>query len=124
MRGKPIIKQTVSKDGGRTWSPAEPSVLPNPNAGITMTKLNNGHIVLIFNNTNKGRSPLNLARSLDGGRTWEEPLMLESNPGEYSYPCIIQTSDGCIHMTYTYRRYTIKHVEMNEKWLVHLKRPN
>jgi predicted neuraminidase len=124
MRGRPIIKQTVSKDGGKSWRPAEQSVLPNPNAGIAMTKLRNGHIVLIFNNTNKGRSPLNLARSLDGGRTWEEPLALESNPGEYSYPCIIQTKDGRIHMTYTYRRYTIKHVEMNENWLVRLKRPN
>ena len=52
------------------------------------------------------------------------PLELESNPGEYSYPCIIQTKDGKIHMTYTYRRYTIKHVEMNENWLIHTDRPN
>lgn len=124
MRGKPIIKQTVSKDGGKTWSEAEESVLPNPNAGIAMCKLKNGHVLLIFNNTKKGRSPLNLVRSLDGGKTWEEPFVLESNPGEYSYPCIIQTSDGKIHMTYTYRRYTIKHVEMNENWLVYTDRPN
>jgi predicted neuraminidase/peroxiredoxin len=124
MRGKPIIKQTISKDGGKTWSQAEESVLPNPNAGIALCKLKNGHVVLIFNNTNKDRSPLNIVRSLDGGRTWQTPLTLEPNPGEYSYPCIIQTKDGRIHITYTYRRYTIKHVEMNENWLVHLKRPN
>ncbi|MHC4171419.1 MAG: exo-alpha-sialidase [Planctomycetota bacterium] len=124
MRGKPIIKQTLSEDGGKSWSEAGLSVLPNPNAGIAMTKLKNGHVVLVFNNTNEGRSPLNIARSLDGGRTWEEPLVLEPNPGEYSYPCVIQTSDGRIHISYTFRRYTIKHVEMNENWLVHLKRPN
>jgi len=124
MRGKPIIKQTISKDGGKTWSKAVPSKLPNPNAGIAMTKLKNGHVILVFNNTSKGRSPLNIARSLDGGRTWEKPLTLEPNPGEYSYPCVIQTSDGRIHISYTFRRYTIKHVEMNEDWLVHMKRPN
>ncbi len=80
--------------------------------------------VLVFNNTSQGRSPLNVIRSLDGGQTWEEPLALESNPGEYSYPCVIQTSDGRIHISYTFRRYTIKHVEINEDWLVGLKRPN
>jgi len=124
MRGKPIIKQTLSKDGGKSWSEAELSVLPNPNAGIAMTRLKSGHVVLVFNNTSKGRSPLNIVRSLDGGRTWQKPLTLEPNPGEYSYPCIIQISDGRIHISYTFRRYAIKHVEMNENWLVHLKRPN
>jgi len=124
MRHKPIIMQTISKDGGKTWSQAVPSVLPNPNAAIAMTRLKNGHVVLVFNNTQSGRSPLNIARSLDDGRTWEKPLTLEPNPGEYSYPCIIQTSDGRIHISYTYRRYTIKHVEINENWLVRLKRPN
>jgi len=124
LRGKPIIKQTISNDGGKSWSEAENSILPNPNSGIALTKLSNGNIVLIFNNSSKDRTPLCLARSTDGGVTWEEPLELESNPGKYSYPCIIQTSDGKIHMTYTYRRYTIKHVEMNENWLIHTNRPN
>ncbi|MHC4526302.1 MAG: exo-alpha-sialidase [Planctomycetota bacterium] len=124
MRGKPIIKQALSKDGGKTWSEAKESVLPNPNAGIAMCKLKNGHVVLVFNNTSKGRSPLNIVRSLDGGRTWETPLALETNPGEYSYPCVIQASNGSIQISYTYRRYTIKHVEMNENWLVRMKRPN
>lgn len=41
-----------------------------------------------------------------------------------NYPCIIQTSDGRIHISYTFRRYAIKHVAMNEDWLVRFKRPN
>ena len=49
---------------------------------------------------------------------------LETDPGEYSYPCIIQTGDGRIHVTYTYRRYSIKHVEFNEDWLTQYDRPN
>lgn len=51
-------------------------------------------------------------------------MRIYQHPGEYSYPCVIQTSDGRIHISYTFRRYTIKHVEMNENWLVHMKRPN
>jgi predicted neuraminidase len=89
-----------------------------------MTRLANGHLVVVFNDSELARTPLSIARSLDEGRTWETPLHLESNPGEYSYPCVIETNDGRIHITYTFRRYSIKHVELNEDWLVHFERPN
>ena len=124
LRKGPRIVQTESRDGGRTWSPSVATPLKNPDAGIAMTRLRNGHLVLVFNDSENSRSPLSIARSLDEGRTWETPLALESNPGEYSYPCVIQTLDGRIHVTYTFRRYSIKHVEMDENWLVHLQRPN
>jgi alpha-L-rhamnosidase len=89
-----------------------------------MVRLDNGHVVVVFNDSERNRTPLSIARSVDEGRTWEAPLALESNPGEYSYPCVIQSADGKIHVTYTYRRASIKHVELNEDWLVHLERPN
>ncbi len=124
LREGPRIMQTESRDAGRTWSNARPTALKNPDAGIAMTRLTNGHVVLVFNDSETDRSPLSIVRSLDEGRSWEAPLVLESNPGEYSYPCVIQTSDGRIHITYTFRRYTIKHVELGESWLVNLERPN
>jgi predicted neuraminidase/peroxiredoxin len=124
LRKGPRILQSESHDGGRSWSPATATDLKNPDAGIAMTRLKNGHLLLVFNDSETARTPLCIARSLDEGRTWERPLMLESNPGEYSYPCVIQTSDGRIHITYTFRRYTIKHAELNEDWLIHLQRPN
>ena len=89
-----------------------------------MTALKNGHWVLVYNDTDSARTPLSITRSVDEGRSWETPLKLEANPGEYSYPSVLQTEDGKIHVTYTFRRYAIKHVELNEDWLVHLKRPN
>lgn len=124
LRKGPRILQTESRDGGRTWSPAAVTELKNPDAGIAMTRLRNGHLVLVFNDSAKERTPLSIARSLDEGRTWQPPLVLEANPGEYSYPCVIQTSDERIHVTYTFRRYAIRHVELNEDWLTHLDRPN
>ncbi len=124
LRHSQFIRQVESRDAGQTWSQAVPTPLKNPDSGITMTRLANGHLVLVFNDSQSGRTPLSIIRSLDEGRTWEKPLHLESNPGEYSYPCIIQTADGQIHVSYTFRRYSIKHVELNEDWLVHMNRPN
>ncbi len=122
LRGFGHIRQIESTDAGHTWSPAEPTPLANPDAGITMTRLAGGHLILVFNDSKTDRTPLSICRSLDEGRTWQSPLHLESNPGEYSYPSVIQTADGHIHITYTFRRYSIKHVELNEDWLVHFER--
>lgn len=36
---------------------------------------------------------------------------------EYSYPSVLQTSDGYIHVTYTYNRETIKYVKFMESWI-------
>ncbi len=118
------ITQVESSDGGLTWNRAVDTPLENPDSGITMTRLTNGHLVLVYNDSQTSRTPLSITRSIDEGRTWEKPLRLESNPGEYSYPSIIQSTDGRLHLTYTYRRYAIKHVELNEDWLIHMSRPN
>jgi predicted neuraminidase len=124
LRSEPYILRTESRDGGRTWSETERTDLHCPGSGIAMRRLRNGHLVLVHNDSPNDRSPLNIVRSTDEGATWSDSRILEPNPGEYSYPCVLQTSDGAIHITYTFRRYAIKHVELNEDWLVHLERPN
>lgn len=125
MRSAPRIPQSLSLDGGQTWSAPSRTALKNPGAGIAMTKLQNGHVLLVFNDTVvEPRSPLSIARSTDDGRSWAKPIELESNVGEYSYPCVLQGHDGRIHITYTCRRWSIKHVELSETWLTQFERPD
>ena len=124
LRSSPRTALVTSADEGLTWSPAKATDLKNPGAGISLARLANGHLVFVFNDSETDRTPLSIVRSTDEGRSWEEPLTLEANPGEYSYPCVIQSADGRIHVTYTFRRYSIKHVELNEDWLTHMSRPN
>ena len=59
--------------------------------------------------TPKGRTPLSIAASRDG-TNWTNVVTLENEPGEYSYPAMIQTRDGRVHVTYTWQRQKIKHV--------------
>jgi predicted neuraminidase len=100
-----------STDGGRTWTPARPTSLHHPNSGIDAVALRDGRILLVYNYTKQGRSPLNVAVSRDG-ETWNMFLTLESEPGEFSYPAVIQASGGNAHITYTWNRRRIKHVEI------------
>ena len=111
-RRERFIAQCWSRDGGKTWSEMTATALPNPNSGIDAVTLADGRQLLVFNNTQRGRTPLNVATSRDG-KHWDVVLTLESQPGEYSYPAVIQTSDGLVHTTYTYRRESIKHVVLD-----------
>ncbi|CAN5845294.1 exo-alpha-sialidase [soil metagenome] len=97
-----------STDSGKTWGSMTLTELPNPNSGTDAVTLKDGTQLLIYNHTPKGRSPLNLAVSKDG-KTWQAALVFENTAGEYSYPAIIQTSDGLVHVTYTWKRQKIKH---------------
>jgi predicted neuraminidase len=99
-----------SEDGGQTWTPTRASAVPNPNSGLDAVRLASGRVVLACNPVHEGRSPLSLLVSNDNGETWPERLDLEDGPGEYSYPSILQSRDGKIHLVFTYRRETIRHV--------------
>lgn len=100
-----------SFDEGLTWTDAHPIDIPNPNSGIDAVGLRDGRIVLIYNNTTSGRTPLNLAVSKDGEH-FTMFQTLESDPGEYSYPAIIQGQDANLYMTWTWNRKRIAFAEV------------
>jgi predicted neuraminidase len=111
------ITESWSSDGGRTWSVMKATPLPNPSSGIDAVMLKDGRALLVYNHTERARSPLNVAVSSDG-KTWRAALILEDQPGEYSYPAVIQTADGLVHVTYTWKRERIKHVVIDPRKLV------
>jgi predicted neuraminidase len=110
--------QIWSDDGGITWGKMTLMELPNPNSGTDAVTLRTGRQLLVYNHNtragsnNKGRSPLNVALSNDGAN-WSAALVLEDDPNApngFAYPAVIQTSDGLVHITYTWERKRIKHV--------------
>lgn len=107
-----LIWQAWSADQGKSWSNMRLLDLPNPNSGIDAVTTRKGKHVLVYNHTIKGRSPLNVAVS-DNGMNWNAAAVLENSPGEYSYPAVIQTADGKIHITYTWKRTDIAHVVLD-----------
>jgi predicted neuraminidase len=103
------IFEIWSEDGGQTWGEMKLTTLPNPNSGIDAVTLRDGRQLLVYNHSTKGRSPLNVAVSEDG-KVWQSALTLEDEPGkQFSYPAVIQTKDGLVHITYTWKRLRIKH---------------
>jgi predicted neuraminidase len=105
-----FVLQSTSSDQGKTWSALAATSLLNPNSGIDAVTLKDGRHIMIYNNTKKGRSPLNVAISSDG-QSWKDIAVLENEPnGEFSYPAVIQSSDSKVHITYTWKRKKIKHV--------------
>lgn len=129
-----VLVTSWSDDNGKTWSLTQPSGLPNNNSGTDAVTLADGRQLVVYNhvatpvNASKGhRTPLNVAVSEDG-QTWYAALVLEdSEISQYSYPAVIQSSDGLVHIIYTWRREKMKHVVVdpaklqlskieNEKW--------
>jgi predicted neuraminidase len=106
------VFQLWSTDQGRTWSEMTLLELPNPNAGIDAVTLADGRHLLVYNHTTQGRSPLNVTLSKNGV-DWVPGPVLESEPGEYSYPAAIQAPDGKVHITYTWKRQRIRHVVLD-----------
>ena len=113
------IFQVWSDDGGTSWGKMTLTSLPNPNSGTDAVTLKDGRQLLVYNHnaSPKGRSPLNVALSADG-QEWQAALVLEDEPGqEFSYPAVIQTKDGLVHITYTWKRERIKHAVLDPRKL-------
>jgi alpha-L-rhamnosidase len=114
------VLESWSADNGKTWSPLAETSLPNNNSGTDAVTLADGRQLLVYNHVKtpegekKGaRTPLNVALSKDG-KTWHASLVLEDSPiSQYSYPSVIQSADGAVHIVYTWRRERIKYVKID-----------
>jgi predicted neuraminidase len=112
------MRTAYSDDNGWTWSEPIVSALPNPDSALDALRLRDGRILLVYNHAASGRENLQLAISADAGRTWRPGPQIEAAVRkEYSYPALLEAPDGRIHLTYTWERQRIKHVEFNLPWL-------
>ncbi len=115
------IRVAESQDKGMTWGPVGALDIPNPGSGLDAVRLANGHWVLIYNDTTRGRNSLAVSLSEDEGRTWPITRHLERHDdGSYHYPTIIQGADGTIHAVYSYfvkEGKSMKHAAFNEDWI-------
>lgn len=124
------IRVAESADQGATWTKFYDLPVDNPDSSISVIALKSGSWVLICNdlpgtNDRHGRSRLVSMLSDDEGVSWKWRRALEDSTKapdfhpHVSYPTAIQTSDGLIHVVYTYTPgdETIKHVVFDETWI-------
>ncbi len=105
-----------------SWSPAEQLALPNPNAAVAAAATPAGETLLVFNNSAERRNPISLALSTDGRNfvtLWDFDRRKDSG---FSYPAFLRAADGSYHVTYSYRRETIRHIRFSEEWLAERRR--
>ncbi|MFQ5961041.1 MAG: exo-alpha-sialidase, partial [Candidatus Methylomirabilales bacterium] len=111
-------------DGGFHWSRPVKTDLPNPNSAVAGIRLDDGAVLLVFNDSENARDDLALAYRRGGDNTWrtiyhfeDERTASDGPTHEFSYPCLIQTHNGDFHLLYTWQRTQIKHVQFNQAWL-------
>lgn len=110
------VQIAISTDQGESWSAALKSEIPNE-ASVELSVLKDGKWAFLGNDINGGRYQLSLYLSDDEGKTWKWKELIEYSKDKkesYSYPCLIQTPDGMLNMTYSYsagdHKESIKHV--------------
>lgn len=107
------VYRSDSTDNGNTWCEAYPTDIPNNNSGITVEKLSDSTLVLVYNPVGGdwgARTPLSAAISQDNGKSWSKCFDFETAEGEYSYPYV--TTDGkTVDLVYTWNRLNIVHCE-------------
>ncbi len=95
-----------SRDKGESWTAAVKGDIPNPGSSIELQVLKDGRWAFIGNDVDEGRHRLCLYLSEDEGKSWKYKSWLEDQPpksANFSYPAMIQTEDGILHITYSHR---------------------
>jgi predicted neuraminidase len=108
------VQQSISANDGESWTAARKTNIPNT-ASVQMYNLKNGKWAFVGNDIDDGRYRLSLFISDDEGATWKWKTTLEEKSGgSFSYPGIVQTTDGLLHITYSYHesasRNSIKYI--------------
>ena len=102
-----FIVRSESRDGGRTWSQGVETDFPNPNSAVDFIKLQSGNLLLVYNDSFEGRSPLTVAISTDDDKSYPHKRNIIEGRGSFAYPTAIQLEDGAIVVVFTSDRRTV-----------------
>lgn len=103
-RSAPVLYESVSRDGGITWSNQRPTQIGNPCSRFHVRRLMSGRLLLINHRNFIGRNNLYAQVSQDDGKTWNDGLLLDER-SQVSYPDAVQDAEGLIHIIYDHDRY-------------------
>lgn len=113
------LLRAESRDGGRTFSDARQTEFKNPNSAVDFLKLQSGHLLLVYNDSMNERTPLTVAISTDGDKTYPHRRNILEGDNTFAYPYAIQTRDGKIHIVCTTdERTAILHVVFEESAII------
>src|SRR5579862_7210546 len=98
------VQVSESLDTGNSWTAASKIDIPNT-ASVELLVLRDGRWVFVGDDIGDGRYRISIYLSNDEGKTWKWKRALEQvekDHGSFSYPCVIQTADGMLHISYSY----------------------
>jgi predicted neuraminidase len=111
------------------WSRCSETRMPNRDSAVLGLWLRSGRVLVAYDDTNdEDRYPLNLVLSDDGGDSFSHSRILEDKDTsplsdgadlhELSYPSVVQTDDGALHVVITFNRVAIKYFKISENWII------
>ena len=96
------LAESISQDGGKTWSKAKLSGIKNPNARIYVSRTPSGKVILVNNDISKKRFNMTICLSDDDGETWKYKKIIDKRDPS-SYPDVDFIGDK-IYLTYDFDR--------------------
>ena len=125
-RGGGMLQSTFFDADKNEWSIPQPTNLPNSDSAIDAVRLEDGRILLAYNDHGTIRNPLSIAVSddrdseraeapLSAGGAFRKLRDIDNEPGQdFSYPSLVRARDETFYLTYTWRyRSAIKCVHFD-----------
>jgi predicted neuraminidase len=129
-RGGGMLQSTFFDPEKNGWSIPQPTNLPNSDSAIDAVPLEDGRILLVYDDHGTIRNPLSIAISddrgtgpaeagLSAGTAFRKLRDIENEPGQdFSYPSLVRARDGTFYLTYTWHyRSAVKCVHFDASWL-------
>ena len=107
------IGESVSRDGGVTWSAGGPTDIPHPVTRFFVRRLRSGRLLLVRHvpdaENKKLRTNLTAFLSDDDGHAWKGGLLLDGRD-HVSYPDAVEGEDGVLSIIYDRERRDAKEI--------------